>query len=61
MRLRILLLQKTRSEEDYQAWSVVYHKDTKVMYVVTNGEYNGGTYIFTLLVDAQGRPMLWDE
>lgn len=45
--------------ESADSWSVVYHKDTKVMYVVSNGMYNRGT--FTLLVDAQGRPMLWED
>lgn len=40
-------------------WRVVYHKETKVMYAVSNGTYNGGT--FTLLVDADGKPMLWEE
>lgn len=44
--------------ETTYAWSVVYHKDTKVMYAVSSGSYNGGT--FTLLVDAQGKPMLWE-
>lgn len=37
---------------------VVYHKDTKVMYVVSGGAYNYGT--FTVLVDAKGKPMLWE-
>lgn len=37
---------------------VVYHKDTKVMYVVSNGIYNVGT--FTLLVDADGKPMIYE-
>ena len=45
-------------EETY-GWTVVYHKDTKVMYVVSNGIYNNGT--FTLLVDEQGKPMLWED
>lgn len=45
--------------EDTAYWSVVYHKDTKVMYVVSDGLYNRGT--FTLLVDAQGKPMLWED
>lgn len=45
--------------ENTVSWSVVYHKDTKVMYAVSNCMYNRGT--FTLLVDAQGRPMLWGE
>ena len=40
-------------------WEVVYHKETKVMYVVSCGAYNGGT--FTLLVDADGKPMLWED
>ena len=38
-------------------WRVVYHKDTKVMYVVSDGSYNHGT--FTLLVNADGTPMLY--
>lgn len=38
-------------------WAVVYHKDTKVMYVVSCGPYNGGT--FTLLVDKDGKPLTW--
>lgn len=36
------------------SWHVVYHRDSKVMYVV-----GGGT--FTLLVNADGSPMLWSE
>lgn len=40
-------------------WEVVYHRDTKVMYVVSNGRYNQGT--FTLLVNADGTPMLWED
>ena len=39
-------------------WDVVYHKDTKVMYVVSTGSYNHGT--FTLLVDADGKPMIYE-
>lgn len=39
-------------------WDVVYHKDTKVMYVVSSGIYNDGT--FTLLVDADGKPMIYE-
>lgn len=38
-------------------WKIVYHKDTKVMYVVSDGSYNHGT--FTLLVNADGTPMLY--
>lgn len=39
-------------------WSVVYHRDTKVMYAVSDGMYNRGT--FTLLVNPDGTPMLWE-
>lgn len=39
-------------------WKVVYHNETKVMYVVSYGSYNSGS--FTLLVDANGNPMLYD-
>lgn len=39
-------------------WQVVYQKDTKVMYAVSYGGYNGGT--FTLLVNPDGTPMLYE-
>lgn len=39
-------------------WDVVYHKDTKVMYVVSAGTNNYGT--FTLLVGADGKPMIYE-
>lgn len=35
-------------------WHISYHRDSKVMYVI-----GGGT--FTLLVNADGSPMLWSE
>ena len=38
-------------------WKIVYHKETKVMYAVSYGAYNCGN--FTMLVDADGKPMLW--
>ena len=38
-------------------WKVVYHRDTKVMYAVSDGDYNHGT--FTLLVNADGSPMVY--
>ena len=41
------------------SWRIVYHKNTKVMYAVSFGSYNLGT--FTLLVNADGTPMLWEE
>ena len=45
-------------DADYYCW-VVYHKDTKVMYVVSRSPNNIGTY--TLLVNADGTPMIWKE
>lgn len=45
--------------EDAVAWRVVYHKETKVMYVVSNGNYNSGT--FTVLINVDGSPMTWKE
>jgi hypothetical protein len=38
-------------------WAIVYHKETKVMYAVSDGRYNRGT--FTLLVNADGSPMVY--
>lgn len=38
-------------------WKIVYHKDTKVMYAVSDGSYSRGT--FTLLVNEDGTPMLY--
>lgn len=38
-------------------WDIVYHNKTKVMYVVSNSAYNCGD--FTLLVDTDGKPMLY--
>ena len=36
---------------------IVYHRDTKVMYAVSNGGYNVGN--FTVLLNPDGSPMLW--
>lgn len=44
-------------EENF-GWQVVYHRDTKVMYAVSNGSYNRGG--FTLLVDSDGNPLLYE-
>ena len=44
-------------DADYHCW-VVYHKDTKVMYVVSRAPNNIGTY--TLLVNTDGTPMVWE-
>lgn len=40
-------------------YMIVYCKSTKVMYAISNGSYNCGT--FTLLVNADGTPMLYEE
>ena len=45
-------------DADYYCW-IVYHKDTKVMYAVSRSSNNIGTY--TLLVNADGTPMIWEE
>lgn len=39
-------------------WQIVYHRDTKVMYAVSCGDYNRGN--FTLLVDEDGSPMVYE-
>lgn len=39
-------------------WMVVYHKKTKVMYVVSEARYNNGS--FTTLVNPDGTPMLYE-
>ena len=39
-------------------WLIVADKETGVMYSVSNGGYNIGT--FTLLVDENGRPLIWE-
>lgn len=38
---------------------IVYHKDTKVMYVVSNGYHGEG--VFEVMVNADGTPMLYEE
>lgn len=40
-------------------WKVVADKETGVMYAVSEGGYNRGT--FTLLVDENGKPLIWDS
>lgn len=44
--------------ERTMTWNVVYHKNTKVMYAVSSGSYNSGT--FTMLCDKDGKPQLWE-
>ena len=45
--------------EETGLYCIVYDKQTKVMYAVSNGTYNHGN--FTLLVDANGNPLLCEE
>ena len=44
--------------EDGASYYIVYHKDTKVMYTMSTGGYNCGS--FCLLVNADGTPMVWE-
>ena len=39
-------------------WRVVYHKDTKVMYVIGYSKESKGT--FTVMVDRYGFPLIWE-
>lgn len=44
--------------EDGYLWdkyNIVYHKETKVMYAV------GCNTVFTVMLDADGNPLLWEE
>lgn len=43
--------------EEASRWLVVYERETKVMYAVSYGTHNSGT--FTMLVNADGTPKLW--
>lgn len=45
--------------EETAVWKIVYHKDTKVMYAVSYGGYNAGT--FTVLLNESGAPLLYGE
>ena len=38
-------------------YKIVYHRDTKVMYVISLGPYNSGD--FTVMVDEEGKPLLY--
>lgn len=40
-------------------YKIVYHQETKVMYAISNGGYNAGT--FTVMLDADGKPLLYKE
>lgn len=45
--------------ETAKTWMVVYHKETKVLYVVSNDYRNYGN--FTVLLNADGTPLLWED
>ena len=45
--------------ENGASYYIVYHKDTKVMYTMSTGGYNCGS--FCLLVNSDGSPMVWGE
>lgn len=45
--------------EQAHDWDVVYHRESKVMYTVSGRGYSRG--IFTLLVNPDGSPMLWEN
>lgn len=44
--------------ENGPSWNVYYHKETKVMYVVSMSSYNCGN--FTVMVNPDGSPMLYE-
>lgn len=44
--------------ESSTRWDIVYDKETKVMYAIAT--YGTGSGQFTLLVDENGDPKLWD-
>ena len=39
------------------SYLIVYHRDTKVMYTISNGINNAGC--FTVLLNSDGSPMIW--
>ena len=44
---------------NYNDGVIVYDKQTKVEYAISDGPYNRGN--FTLLVDQEGKPLLYKE
>ena len=44
--------------EQTMQWRIVYDKETGVMYAVSIATYNTGN--FTLLVDAEGNPLIYE-
>ena len=45
--------------EKGENWKVVYHRETKVMYVMSEGLYNKGNFV--VMVDSDGKPLLYKE
>ena len=45
--------------EQGDAYRIVYHRETKVMYAISDGLHNVGT--FTVMLDANGKPLLYQE
>jgi hypothetical protein len=43
--------------ENGMNYKIVYHRDTKVMYAISDGCYNAGD--FTVMVDKYGKPLLY--
>lgn len=46
------------SVETEWSYFIMVDRETRVMYVVSNGTYNHGT--FTVMVDENGKPLTWD-
>lgn len=46
--------------EQSARWMVVYQKDTGVMYAVSSGSMSGYDAVFTVLINADGTPMIYD-
>lgn len=44
--------------EDGDSYWIVYHKETKVMYIFSTGGYNAGSAC--LMLNADGSPMVWE-
>lgn len=48
--------------ENTDDYDVVYHRDTKVIYAISDGGYKeGGNGVFTVLVNPDGTPMIYAE
>jgi hypothetical protein len=44
--------------ENNLSWRVVYHRETKVMYVISEGSGNYGN--FTVMLNPDGTPQTWE-